>query len=204
MADVFVQVDEQQMRRAAKLVAAIPNGMEKIMSRAINTTAVTARSKIVKALAARTKMKQKDVRNALTFQRATYRNWRARIGIGNKRIPLIQLKARQTKSGVSYVNPATGDRTTLRHAFIKTVRGGAFDGQEHVLRRARADKAWSGGESPSGLVHRLPVWIRWGPSLTQVYQNADNLAAGIQQETSQQLTKNITNQIKVVLNQAKR
>lgn len=159
------------------------------MSRGINKTAKSARTRITRELVAKTNMKYNVIFAAVYFPRryqATYRRWHAHMLISGRGISLLHLKARQTKKGVTYVDPDGGARTLLPHAFIQSMpRGG-----RGVFLRLTED--------------RLPIEKQYGPSLSQIYKDAPAVAGRIQKETGRDLTKNIMTQIRVLLEQKAR
>ena len=74
----------------------------KAAARALNRTANTVRSVAAKAIAADIGVKQKAVRQAIKVKRTTSSRIRAVIEGSGRRIPIIDLRARQTGKGVTY------------------------------------------------------------------------------------------------------
>lgn len=180
MVQVDIRIDPVSWRRMRRLLAAVPQGMPRVVSRAINKTAVSARAKVVRALAGLTGLRQKDIRDRMRIRKATYRRWWARIHISPRRIPLIRFGARQTRKGVTYRGEGR-KRQLVPGAFIATMPGGELG----VFKR-------STGQS-------LPIYERFGPSLGMVYANAQRLADGVLADARSMLDRNIVAQTKLLL-----
>ncbi|RKY09837.1 MAG: hypothetical protein DRP56_02040 [Planctomycetota bacterium] len=181
MANVNVKFDQRQLKRVQSMLRDIPRAMPKVMSRGINNTTKKARTKITRELSKKTKLTQKTVRSKIRFNKATYRKWAAVLSISPRGIPLIQLKAKQLKSGVSFTNPVTASREKLPHAFIAKMPSG----HTGVFERA--------GTS------RLPIKEQYAPGMATLYSEAPGIVGRIQNETAADLVKNIRTQIDMVL-----
>ena len=146
---VSIEVNKAQLKRVAVMMESYPREIPKIMSRAVNKTATTARTQSVRDIARNLKIKGSDLyqkgnrSRPVTQSKATYNHPQVVLAYGLDRIPLIHFKARQTKKGVTY--QSGGGRRLIPHAFIQTVygRGGATaqakarGGHVAVLKRAR-------------------------------------------------------------------
>lgn len=136
-------------RLQRKLSLAEHEVFPKASARAVNTTARTVRSEMVKAVAKRMGVKQKVVRDGTTLKRArSGGDPSAVITIRGKPLNLIRFRARQTKKGVSAA--PWGKRQLFRGAFISALPGNP------VMHRKRR-----GGTRP----HRLPITALWGPGI---------------------------------------
>jgi len=174
-----IKYEDKQLKQLQRTLAGIPRALPKVMSRGLNRTATEARTKVVRLLASRTKLKQKDVRASTIMQKATYANWRAAVQISRKRIPIMRFGARQTKKGVTYKK--SGSRALIPHAFIATMASG----HKGVFARKFSS--------------RLPIIEQRGPSLGQVFSGAQDEANRIQVESLARLQKNIDDQVKLIL-----
>lgn len=187
MANVEIKYNERQLRQVRRMLSAYPQAVGKVMSRGINNTVRTVRTRVVRALAQKTRLPQKTIRQSTWIRwKATYRRWHSVLAVSGRGIPLIRLKARQTRRGVSYVDPEIGLRRLLPSAFIQTMPSG--------LRGVflRVDKP------------RLPIEKQYAAALSQIYEKAADLSARIQSETGKDLHKNIMTQVRMVLERAKR
>ena len=119
---------------------------------ALNRTANTVRSTAVKSIAADMGIKQKAVRKGLfKIKRATVSRLRAEVPGSSKRIPVIDLGARQTGQGITYQHGR--QRKTILGAFIARMRSG----HTGVFKRRG--------------IKRLPIDERKGPSIGFVLLN---------------------------------
>jgi len=184
--EVEIKFDKKKLARVQALLKGIPGALPRVMSRAINKTTLAARTRIVRAIAAEIKVKQKTIRQRISLDRATYTRWQAKLHITGRRIPLIYFGARQMAGGdIRYqINP-TGGPTTISYdkesnpVFIGTLKSG----HRGVFRR---------------LGKRLPITELFGPSIPAVYEKAPGLAARMLKEAYRDLDKNIDYQLELV------
>jgi hypothetical protein len=121
-----VTVDERQRRAIEAALIAIPKGMPMALSRALNKVAKPVESLIVKDAAKQTGMTQKVIRRKnIRLRRASWRNLTAEVRIFGRGIPVMMLKARQTRKGVTYKGP--NGRVLIPGAFIATMPSGKQD-----------------------------------------------------------------------------
>jgi len=206
---IEVKYDKRQLKAVERQVRGIPGAMKRIMPRAINRTATTARARIARKLAANTKFKVSEVKKGIRIIKANVARWEATIDITERQLPLIQFGARGSKRrGVSYIISERGGRKRLPHAFIRTMptRG---DTQKHGYRGVfmRKDKAkFSEGFDSKGRPRkgRLPIRELFGPSIGIVFEQASGIAAETIAETGAELQKNIDSQVSYVLSRARR
>ncbi len=95
------QADPQQLRRVTQELAALPGGLETVLSRAINKTGVFARARVIDMIVGELNLRKSDVRKRnVTLRKATRRQLFVRISIEGARIPLIHFRSRQQLRGV--------------------------------------------------------------------------------------------------------
>jgi len=181
---ISVELDKRQWRDVQRTLRHIPRGLPKAVSRAVNKTATTARSRIVKGIFAEIRMKQTDIRKALSLRKATYRVFEAMIRVGGKRIPLIKFSARQVRRGVSYGMRRSEGRQTIPGAFVATMPSG------HVGVFKRRGKV------------RKPIKERFGPSPMAVFDRTPGLWSKMRTDTSVLLARNLDTQVRVLLEKA--
>lgn len=183
---VEIKADYSKIARLQKQLAHIPNGINKVVVRALNKVAAKAKTEIVRKVASESGAKQKAVRAAINVVKASYQKWSATIQIKNKRVPLIKFGARQTNQGVRYKIPG-GEMGFLKSAFIqvmpKTGHRGVF---------SRKTK------------RRLPMREHYGSGIGSIYEQAPNVASKIISEVYRNLNSQIDTQVKVLLNQVKK
>ncbi|HXG88770.1 MAG TPA: phage tail protein [Vicinamibacterales bacterium] len=131
-----------------------PRNITRAVVRAANRAIKSARTHMVREIAADLGLKSGDVRDAMKMREATFFNPEARLATNLARIPLIKFGARGPEPsrgrgrGVTY--KLGGSRNRVEHGFIATMGGhrGVF---------ARVGK------------QRLPVSELHGPSLGRVF-----------------------------------
>ena len=114
MADVEIKFDKRKLENIQRQLRDIPRAMPKVMSRAINRTATSARAEIARKIAGEINVKQSTVKKSIRTTKATYSFWQSVLRISSRRIPLMQFKARQTKTGVSYRIEKAAGRKKLK------------------------------------------------------------------------------------------
>ena len=175
-----IRFDDDKIKKLERELRNFPRALPKVMSRALTRTATSARTQISRSLASRIGIKIKDVRTRLTLTKATYSNWRSRVGISGRRFGLIKFAARQTKKGVTY-RKGGRSRVLIRHAFIATMPSGH---RGVFIRKAGP---------------RLPIAEMRGPSLAQVFKGTRGEVDRIQAESLAKLGKNIHDQVNLIL-----
>ncbi len=188
MAEQLVEIkyDEAKLARVRKMLRDIPQGMPRVMSKAINRTATSARAEISRRISGRVKINISAVKKGIALHRASYSRWQAVLDLVTRRIPLIKFGAKQLKTGVSYqISKLEGRKrvTEPPYPFIQTMPSG----HRGVFRRHRPT------------TKRLPIIQLLGPSIGAVFEGAGKIAADVQQETSKKLEKNIDDQVKFIL-----
>jgi hypothetical protein len=162
------------------------------MSRAINRTIGTVQTHTVRAIAADTKLAQKDVRKGLELQRATPRRLVATLTASSRRLVLYAFKARQTKAGVSY--NLGGGRAFAPGAFIAKMRSG------HVgvfRRRTSGPGSRPERRGPAPHFSWLPIDELQGPSMGRVFKKL--LENRLVREAKQLMAKNLAHEVKFLL-----
>lgn len=180
--DIEVVFDKRQLRQARQMLAAIPNGWPKAASWAINSTARTLRSRIVKRISRESGIQQKVVREQVKLSKATRYRLMATVKLMFGRLRLIDLGARQTKKGVTY-RAGQGRRKLVAHAFIERMPSG----REGAFKRLD--------------LSRLPIKELFGPSIAGVFVRAKAIERETLQEGAELLERNLWQKISALLEQ---
>jgi len=211
---VDVQVDERQLAELRELLADVPRGVPRVLSRAINQVGTAARTRIVRRVVAEVNLKSGEVkRRNITLRKANVRYPAAWIRISGSRIPLLQWGSRQTTKGVSYAI-RRGQRKTAAGAFkeskgtpvrMPTGHEGVFvrTGAPRISRQLaeRGNKRLGRRKGMAFLTRpRLPITERWGPSVPAVVAGIAELAAStLDREIAAKLRGEIETQVGLVL-----
>ena len=152
MAQAFeIIMDKRQIEEVRRMLASVPKAWPRVAKNAINKTATTVRSKIVKRISKDTGIKQKAVREQTRLRRASRAFLQATVSLLGKSIPIINMAARETKKGVTY-KAGKGKRTLIPGGFIATMPSGhtgAFMRRHHT---------------------RLPIRELFGPNIAGAYE----------------------------------
>ena len=205
---IEVKYDEAKLKAVERRVRGIPGAMKRIMPKAINRTAITARARIARKLVANTKFKVSKVKKGIRIIKATIALWESTIILTGEAIPLIQFGARGSKRrGVSYIISERQGRKRLPHAFIRTMptRGDTQkQGHRGVFMRKGSAKFSEGFDSKGRpRKGRLPIRERFGPSIGIVFEQASGIAAETVADTGVELQKNIDSHVAYVLSRAR-
>lgn len=121
---ITVRVDRAKLRQVKAWLKKTQNQSAVVMSRAANKTATWTRTRVVRGVSSEVAAKQKDVREKIVINRASYADTTATVKVTGKRMPLIDFNATQTKAGVRYRLSKKGGRQLIRGAFIATMKSG--------------------------------------------------------------------------------
>jgi len=176
-----VKFDEAKLKEIRRLLRGVPHEMPGLISRAINKTATSARTKIARGISAEIKVVQGAVKRGLRTHKATRSRWLSTISVDEKRIQLSYFGARQIKKGVTYRIKRQGARKLIPSGFIQIVGSG------HKLVMKRMGPG------------RYPVRYPMGPSPAAVFEGAATIAKKVISSSQQTLEKNIDSQIRYVL-----
>jgi hypothetical protein len=191
-----VRVDTRQVEIA---LAGVRNGLPRVLTRAINRSATTVRTRASRAVAEDIGVPVRTVNESMVLQRATPQRLRAVITITGRRIPLIDLRARGPEPsrgrgrGVSYA--LGGTRRRIQSAFIATMRSG----HRGVFKRIGT----SARKSPRGWSSNLPIVELKGPSIPRVAAKRAILEA-IKAVGEMALLKNIQHEVRFLMSRQAR
>jgi len=191
---VTVKADEQQLRRVQKLLREVPNKMPQAMSRAINKTGTSTKAEIARLIAANAKIKQKGIKKGIRMKKATRSRWLATLNITSRRIPLIYLKTRKTKKGVTYQGP--GDVYANKQKI----------GKAGLITSAFKQKMPSSGHKGIFLRRinkRLPIDELFGPSPAELFEGVKGIAKQVTRSANEKLSKNIDAKLNYILEKRK-
>lgn len=154
------------------------------VARAINKSAMSARTEAAREISADIGLRVGLVRGEISVDRATPERAIATIGVRGRRIPLIEFGARGKEPsrgrgrGVTY--RMRGVRMRLPHAFIAQMRSG----HRGVFKRTRTK--------------RLPIVELHGPSLARVFAK-DAIVKAVRARYEEAMTKNLPHEIEFEL-----
>ncbi|WP_028536640.1 phage tail protein [Paludibacterium yongneupense] len=163
MIDISIKINTKDIQCA--LAAQMDSVVNKAAVRAINKTAMQARTESVRAVrTAGYNIKASAVRNSFKLQRATKNNLTAVLTSTGKPIALIDYGARQVGSGVSVA--VKNGRKIINHAFIAKMRSG-HKGVFVRIGKSHRTVVRNGKRVRTG----LPVKELFGPSVPTALAN---------------------------------
>ena len=172
MATASFELDTRDMVR---LVTKVRDRAPRAISRALNKSAKSAKTAMVKAVREDMGLKARDVNKGLIFRASRpSRDPVAKIEISPFRVPLIKFGGTQLKRA-GYKSRLKGGSGTIPHAFEATMKSG------HVGVFKRAGK------------ERLKINELFGPSIGKVF--AKKWRVGVKR-FREQLPKNLRNEIR--------
>lgn len=205
MIGINVRLDPRQVDDLRATLAGVGENVQRVLSRAINKVAVSARTQIIRRVAAEITVRPRELRDKnIRLRKADYRSLAARIWITGRRIPLLSFAARPTARGVSYAI-RKGRRQVLAHAFIASMGSGhrgvmIRSGPARLSRRLKTGRGRGRGMVTGMTRPRLPISERFGPSVPQVVQDIAEFAAGVlERRIGQQLEFEVGRQVDVIL-----
>jgi len=141
------------------------------LNRTITTVRAAATKEMKQAVGAELGLGASGVKKAIKMYRASFKHLVAKLVASGKHMPLINFRARQTKTGVTH--SAWGKRQIAKGAFIARMPGG----HKGVYRRvdSRYAKRHTKGR-PATSSPNLPIKEMWGPSLPREFVSTRVLA----------------------------
>ena len=180
---VIVQVNQRQMRSVDRMLANIPKGVPRVVSRALNATAKDVQKESVDEIKKQTKFNKSAIKSVVKIKKASMRKQLAKvIYVPGKRIPLVNFSAKQTGTGVTFKNWGKKGRGTREHAFVTKMP----QGHKGVFIRKIKD-----GER----VDRLPIQELFGPSISQVFESSVPIVKKVMKTANTKLTMNINKEV---------
>ena len=202
---VEITVDRRQMRVLEEELKEIPNGLQRVLIRAVNQVGVAARTKVIRAVTEELNLKTSEVRERnMRLSKANFSRLSALLTISGRRVPLIKFGASKVRRGVSYAI-RRGERKLLPSGFVQEMpssgRRGAFvrTGSPTIGRRLRRRRG--PGRGMAGLVRpRKPITERYGPSIPQAVEHIEELSAQtLEAELGEKLEAEIVTQAGLVI-----
>lgn len=138
-----------------------PRAVDKAANRAINKTLTRGRTLTTRLIREETPLTAKLIRARIKIIRSNRTTLEGIIKPTGSQIPLIFFQARRSTRGrgVTYQIRKSEGRQLLKSAYIRDTAGAG----KQVLRRK------SDPQRPSGLVGRLPTYMRYGPSVPDFF-----------------------------------
>lgn len=183
---IDIEINKAQLKRVELMLRGMPRAMPGVLSRAVNRTAISARTQINKEIRQEINIKAADLNEKLILEKAKQNYPVAVIKMSRKRIPVMDFGAKQTAKGVSYKIKKQGGRQTIKSAFITTM---PETGHTGVFKR------W--GKT------RLPIVELKGPSIGEVFKRGPALIKRITQQAYKNLGHNIESQLDYVLGRSR-
>lgn len=198
---IEIKYNEDKLRRIERLVRGIPGAMGRMVPRAINRTATTARANAARNIADQIKLPVSTIKKSIKILKAKRNCWLGSLLVSSRRLPLIVFGARELKKkGVSYKISKTSPRKRLPSAFILTMpKRGEKQKKGHRGVFMRKRKA---AESAGRRKGRLPIRELFGPSLGMIFNEAGMVANKTMFQAGKDLDKNLYSQLDLILSRA--
>ena len=178
-----ILIDERQFAEVQELLAGVPGGARRVLSRALNKVATSTRAEIVREVSEAYNVRPSAVRGRNTkLGKATPSSLRSEVLVQGGRIPLSYFDPKREPRGVSYSIRKEG-RRVLVHAFLVRFSSG------HVGLMQRAPDA-----------KRYPILQPKGPSVPVMVEGLDDFSEqAINVRSGDQLEREIDTQIGLAL-----
>jgi hypothetical protein len=184
--------DRQQRRALERLLADIPNGVQRVERAAIKRTGEQVKTRTLQAITGTVNVKRKDIdankATAHRFGGVRLNVWglNAEVSVTGRRIPVYRFGAKQIKKGVSYKIEKGGGKKRIESGFIATMESG------HTGAFARVGKA------------RFPIDEKFGPSIPHVADESPEYQKLAEFDAGELLEKNTAQQVERYLERAAR
>lgn len=144
-------MNEIDVKQFKQFLALQKDESKKILSRAINKTLPGVRTDAVDEIYKVLALTKTTIRKYMTIKKSTANNLTGIFDVTGKPIPLINYQATSVKAGVSVRILRGESKTTVKHAFIATMKSG------HRGVFWREDKR-RGAVWPIGVKRAIPTW----------------------------------------------
>lgn len=196
---IQIAVDERQRRAITGALASIPNGLPSALSRALNKVAKPVESLLVKDAARQTGFTQKVIRRKnIRLRRARYQNLTAEVRVFGRGIPVMMLKARQTRRGVTF--KGISGRELIPGAFIATMPSGHKDVFKRAASGTRRELREKNGRR---YLTELPIEKQRTPGVPDLVTKSGAFA-NAQAQAAARLPNEVALQARLVIEQAAR
>jgi len=208
--NVVVAYDQRNLDQVINALRHTPRQVPKVLRNGLNRTMgrSVAGKKTIAAMTANrlgqdVSMSKKVMGKAFRIRQATLSRHESSVTISSRRFRIVDLKAKQTKRGVTYRIKRKGRRQLIEGAFMATVTaGGSETSASHLgVFKRKSSAATATGRDSQGRMRRgrLPIVELRGPSLAQIVKNAPAILDEVQSQAGPMLEKNITDQVMRVL-----
>jgi len=188
--DFNIRIDQAQFRGVESMLSDIKNGSKKAMTKAINKTLTTTKTRIRKDLVAKLALPAKRIAQDLYITKASYEKPSGKVQAIGKPVRLIEFKPTQTQKGAKARIYKANKKDLIPSSFHATMRSG----HKGVFRRAMK----GGGKR----VHRLPIEELTGPRIEDVLAK-DEILRPIESAASDLLAQNLDKEAAEILRRHK-
>lgn len=201
--NIEIRIEQQSLRKFEKALRDIPNGLPRVMSRAINRTLNSARVKLAKFIKAEIpKLKQGDIKSRTRIRKSTYKRLAGLISLSDRKFTLARFAYKQTSRGVPFMIRRSEGRLIARRAFYIEGREPPFiravEGTGENVRKIDWRTGLIEGEGQK-LVARVPLAVIVGPSLAELYIETPNIKSQLEKFCNIAITKNMNDYLKLEL-----
>lgn len=203
-----IKLDEAKLAEVQAALAGIQQGLGRVVTRALNKVAFAMRSRIADRYVVSTTLNRKWVLKCIRVSKANFTRWASKIGIRDRKTPLLWYNARQTAQGVTFKAPPGAEwaldykqskkgRLVVPHAFIRTM---PKSGHKGVFVRRSLDKPEKRGKKGS--------WLRidelFGASVYDLFAGFTGEAPRLVAEAQRMLHRELDTQVQVLIDQQER
>lgn len=157
MTAINLKIDDSQLADVNRMLVGMQGAIQKVIQQSVNRTLTGVRTDATNEVANVITPSKTAIRKTMTVKNMTSADGNAYVRCAGGPLNLIEFKARQTQKGVTVQVLKSSSRTTLKHAFIATMKSG----KELVIWRKYSGprKPWNKRVSYARLpkAYRLPV-----------------------------------------------
>jgi hypothetical protein len=208
-----VVAEPAQFDSLTQRLAEVQNGLQRVVTRAVNKIGTAARTEIVRGVAKEVNLKVTDLKaRNVTLSKASFDDPRATVLISGRRVPIYYWAGKPALSirprvGIAYA--IRGSQTRIPGSFVAMMPTGHLG----VFRRKKQDdidrmlgqakRAHFRGYNRSMATQpdgRLPIMELYGPSVPEVFEGIDDFAAGtLEARLQEKLATELETQAALVL-----
>jgi len=181
----MIELNVDQLSRVERTLGHIPDSIPKVVARAINRAADTAKTEAAKTVRRTYYISHKDVLSTMRIYRATPNDMQAAVVSKGQVVPLAKFRMTPKKPDPRRKKPIVarvmrGSGGPIKHAFVARMKSG------HV------GVFWRVGKK------RLPLEQRFGPSVPEML-NSPSTIAWVERKANEKLDERLDHEMKRVL-----
>jgi hypothetical protein len=198
--EIELELDEAKLRELTKLLEAVPRGVPRALTSAINKTLSRLRTIEARAVRDELNLPYGEILQRIALRKATSTTLAGSVRTSRKAVPLIKYGAKQTAAGVSVRCRRSKGPETIHGAFIATMPSGHVG----VFKRApdATHRKVINVKTGRRVSESLKINEQYGPTVVGVLAHKPGMIDVLRGQGEEILEKNIDSAAKWLLSKS--